>query len=66
MTARTLTLVALAALALAAAALPTSGDRRWRGLRPPRDLLAAATGRLPGRLVVVLAWAWLGCHLLAR
>jgi hypothetical protein len=65
-TARTLTLAALAALALAAVLLTPPGRARRLGLVPAGEVLAAARSTLPGRLAVALAWAWLGWHLLAR
>jgi hypothetical protein len=66
MTARTLTLAALATLALAAVLLAAGGRARRLGLVPVGEVLAAARSTLPGRLAVAIAWAWLGWHLLAR
>jgi len=65
-TARTLTIAALGVLALAAAVLAAAGQRRRLGLVPPGEVLAVATRQRSGRLLVVLCWAWLGWHLLAR
>ena len=66
MTARALTIAALGVLLLAGVVLATAGQRRRLGLVPPGELLAAVSRRRSGRLLVVLCWAWLGWHLLAR
>ena len=66
MSARTLTLAALAGLSVAALVLAAAGRAHRLGLVPVRDVLAALRSALPGRLAVALVWAWLGWHLLAR
>ncbi len=66
MTARGLTIAGFAVLAVVAAALITAGRAGRLGLVAPGDLLDALRAPVPARLAVVLAWAWLGWHLLAR
>ena len=66
MTSRQLTIAAFVALALAAVVLYVAGRTRRLGLAPVGEVVDAARSSLPGRLGLVLAWAWLGWHLLAR
>jgi hypothetical protein len=66
MTARGLTIAALAALTVAAAVLYLAGRAHRLGLAPLGEVIDAACASLPGRLAVALGWAWLGWHLLAR
>ncbi|MGY1831222.1 DUF6186 family protein [Geodermatophilus sp. SYSU D01180] len=56
-----------AVLLLLAAGLSLEVSARRRGRSAPlAQALAAAMRTTPGRLVVLLAWAWLGVHFLAR
>jgi hypothetical protein len=66
MTARSLTIAGFALLAMVAATLTLAGRTGRLGLVPPGELLAALRSLLPARLAIVLAWAWLGWHFLAR
>jgi hypothetical protein len=66
MTVRWLITAGYAALAAAALALELAGRMRRLGLVPLGEVTAAVCAALPGRLVLVLGWAWLGWHLLAR
>jgi hypothetical protein len=63
MTARALVIAAYAALAVAAVALQLAGRAGRFGLVPVTVLVRASR---VGRFVVVVGWAWLGWHLLAR
>jgi Family of unknown function (DUF6186) len=63
---RTVTIAGYAVLALAAVTLHLRGARGARRL-PSFTRLCAVTMRDPwGRAGVLLAWAWLGWHFLAR
>ena len=66
MTARSLTIAGFAVLAMVAAALTLAGRRGRLGLVPPGELLDALRSLSPARLAIVLGWAWLGWHFLAR
>ncbi len=66
MTTRGLTLAGFALLAVVAAALAVAGRAGRFGLVAPGELLDALRAPVPARLAIVLAWAWLGWHLLAR
>ena len=66
MTARTLTVAGFAVLGMAAAVLTLAGRRDRFGLVRPGVLLDALRLRTPARLAIVLSWAWLGWHFLAR
>ena len=66
MTARGLTIAGFAVLAVVAAALTHAGRTGRLGLVPPGELLDALRALPPARLALVLAWTWLGWHLLAR
>jgi hypothetical protein len=66
MTTRSLIIAGFAVLALVMAALTLAGSRGRLGLVPPAELLDALRSPLPARLVIVLGWAWLGWHFLAR
>jgi Family of unknown function (DUF6186) len=65
-TARTVTIAGFAVLGMAAAALALSGRSGRLGLARPGDLLDALRSGTPARLAIVLGWAWLGWHFLAR
>jgi hypothetical protein len=54
-----------AALLAAALALETAA-RRGAGPATAGEAVAAAMRTTAGRVAVLLAWAWLGVHLLAR
>jgi hypothetical protein len=54
-----------AVLLLAALALEVAA-RCGTGPATAAESLTAAMRSLPGRVVVLLAWAWLGVHFLAR
>lgn len=66
MTARDLTIAGFTVLATVAAALTLAGRTGRLGLVRPGELLDAVRASAPARLAIVLAWAWLGWHLLAR
>ena len=66
MTARSLTIAGFAVLAVIAAALTLAGRTGRLGLVPPGELLDALRPLVPARLAMVLGWAWLGWHFLAR
>jgi hypothetical protein len=66
MTARALVVVAYVVLALAAVALGLAGRARRLGLVSVTAVVDSVRVSRTGRLVVVLGWAWLGWHLLAR
>lgn len=66
MTARGLTVAGFAVLAVAAVALTLAGRAGRLGLAPPGTLLDALRAPRPARLAILLGWAWLGWHLLAR
>jgi Family of unknown function (DUF6186) len=66
MSARSLIIAAYAALALSGLALLLAGRARRLGLVPLGGVIDALRASLPGRLVIALAWTWLGWHLLAR
>ena len=66
MTARSLTIAGFAVLAVVTTALTLTGRTGRLGLVPPGELLDALRSLLPARLAIVLGWAWLGWHVLAR
>jgi hypothetical protein len=65
-TARSPTIAGFAILAVVAAALTVTGRTGRCGLVAPGELLNALLSRGPARLAIVLGWAWLGWHFLAR
>jgi len=66
MTARGLTIAGFAVLAMVTALLTLAGRGGRLGLVSPGELLDALRSPLPARLAIVLGWAWLGWHFLAR
>ncbi|SDX34797.1 hypothetical protein SAMN05660209_00238 [Geodermatophilus africanus] len=54
-----------AVLLAAALALEVAG-RRGTGPATVADAVGAAMRTTPGRVAVLLAWVWLGVHVLAR
>jgi len=66
MTTRDLTIAGFAVLAILTAALTLAGRRGRLGLVPPGELVDALRSLLPTRLAILLGWAWLGWHFLAR
>jgi Family of unknown function (DUF6186) len=66
MTARWMIAAAYAALAGSAVALQLGGRAGRLRLVPFAEVIAAVRVSLAGRLVLLLGWAWLGWHLLAR
>ena len=66
MTVRTGIIAAYAALALAAVALQVAARAGRFGLVPLGRVMGGVRASALGRLVVVVGWAWLGWHLLAR
>jgi hypothetical protein len=65
-TTRGLTIAGFAVLAMVTAVLTLAGRAGRLGLVPPGELLDALRSLLPARLAIVLGWAWLGWHFLAR
>jgi Family of unknown function (DUF6186) len=65
-TARSLTIAGFAVLAVGAAGLTATGRAGRFGLAVPGELVTALLSRTPTRLAIVLGWAWLGWHFLAR
>lgn len=66
MTARALVVLAYAVLAASAIVLEVAGRARRLGLVPVGAVVDAVRASLAGRIAIVLVWAWLGWHLLAR
>ncbi len=66
MTTRSLTIAGFAVVAMLVAALTLAGSRGRLGLVAPGELLDALRSPSPARLAIVLGWAWLGWHFLAR
>jgi hypothetical protein len=66
MTTRTLTILGFALLATTAVVLYLAGRAHRFGVAPLGDLTDALRSRTAVRFALVLAWAWLGWHLLAR
>ena len=66
MTTRSLTIAGFAVLAMVMAALTLAGPTGRLGLAAPGELLNALLSPSPARLAIVLGWAWLGWHFLAR
>ena len=66
MTARTLVVLAYAVLGASAVVLEVAGRARRLGLVPVGAVVDAIRASRTGRILVVLVWAWLGWHLLAR
>lgn len=65
MTARAVTIGGYLLLAVAALVLASYG-RRGRRLSPLRSVVDAMVARRATAIVLVLAWAWVGWHFLAR
>jgi hypothetical protein len=65
-TGRTLTIAVFAVLGMVAAALALAGRRGRHGFVRPGELLDALRSQTQARLAIVLSWAWLGWHFLAR
>ena len=65
MTARVITLAGYALLTVMSGLWWIATSRR-RSLVTLPLLLARVTSSRPGRMLLVLAWAWLGWHLFAR
>lgn len=63
---RTLTILGFALLGAAAVVLHLAGRAHRFGLAGLGDLTDALRSRASLRLALVLIWAWLGWHLLAR
>lgn len=53
-------------VAVAFGACELSGRTLGRGWPTAAELLRRARGHLAGRLVLILAWLWLGWHVFAR
>jgi hypothetical protein len=66
MTARTVTITGFVVLGALMLALYAAGRARRAGLAPLGDLLDAARAARGRRLTLVVVWAWLGWHFLAR
>jgi hypothetical protein len=66
MTGRALVIAAYAVLAISAAGLELAGRAGRLGLVPVTAVVDAVRASPAGRLLVVVGWAWLGWHLLAR
>jgi len=66
MSLRTLTVLGFALLGGAAVVLYLAGRARRLGLAPIGDLVDVLRSQSVVRLALVLAWAWVGWHLLAR
>jgi hypothetical protein len=64
MTSRTIVIVGFLVLGSVAAGLVAAG--RLGLLARPRDVLDGLLARRKTRLLVVLAWVWLGWHFLVR
>jgi len=66
MTIRTLTVLGFALLASAAVVLYLAGRARRLGLAPLGELVDVLRSQTVVRLALVVVWAWVGWHLLAR
>ena len=66
MTARSLTIVGFSVLAVVLVALTLAGRTGRLGLVSPGEVLNVLLSRTSVRLAIVLGWAWLGWHFLAR
>lgn len=66
MTSRELTISAFLVLAVVALGLYLLGRVRRLGLVPLGDVTDAIRTSTAGRFALVLSWAWVGWHLLAR
>ena len=66
MTLRAVTMLGFTLLGGAAVLLCLAGWARRLGLVPLSHLVDALRSRTEVRLVLVVVWAWLGWHLLAR
>ena len=66
MTMRVVTILGFATLGGVAMMLYLAGRARWLGLAPLGDLVDAVRSRTAARFALVVVWAWLGWHLLAR
>jgi hypothetical protein len=63
---RNVTIAGFVALALLAVALHLAGRRHRLGLVPLGDVVDVARSCTPARIALVLGWAWVGWHFLAR
>lgn len=66
MSPRDLTIAGFVVLGAVAAALYVLGRTRRPGLAPLGEVADAVRSSTPGRVALVLGWAWVGWHLLAR
>jgi Family of unknown function (DUF6186) len=66
MTIRTLTVLGFALLGAIAVVLYLAGRARRVGLAPLGELVDALRSQTVVRLALVVVWAWVGWHLLAR
>lgn len=66
MSPREVTIAGFVVFALLAVALYLAGRRHRLGLVPLGDVVDAARSRTPARMALVLGWAWVGWHFLAR
>lgn len=66
MTMRAVTILGFVLLGGAAVVLYLVGRARRFGLAPLGEVVDAARGRTAVRLALVVVWAWVGWHLLAR
>jgi len=66
MTARSLTILGFWVLAVVLVAVTVAGRTDRLGLVSPGEILNVLRARMPVRLAIVLGWAWLGWHFLAR
>jgi hypothetical protein len=63
---RTVTIAGFVALAVLAVALYVAGRQRRLRFAPLGEVFDAVRSCTPGRLALVLGWAWVGWHFLAR
>lgn len=66
MTTRTVFLVGYLVIGVALMALVPWSGRAPSAVAGPAELARAATRRRAGRVVVLVAWWWVGFHVLAR
>ena len=66
MTMRLVTILGFALLGGVAVLLYLAGRARWLGITPLGDLVDVVRSRTAARFALVVVWAWLGWHLLAR
>lgn len=66
MSSRDVTIAGFLALALLAVALYLAGRQHRLGLVPLGDVVDAVRSCTPARMALVLGWAWVGWHFLAR